>query len=1034
MNNDWNIETVVSSIELVYSTNDTDKIKQVQEYLQSIQKSSTGYQLGQVLIKQPSKYCRYFGALTFTVFLNTYQDSITSDQITSIFDELLDYVISLSQESLESNLFIIKKLLSTLSLLFIDHNQTGIDNDVLINPIQRYFYKLGNPNIIISELNDSQLKLLIYFHTIIVEDIRKRDNSKLSQTHEIIYKYLFPNLKHIFGLLDSNQHQQQEIHELALDCLFAWFTYIGIAEHGSKVSYTVDPQILQPLIQYTFYNLKFDDLENRIAIVSKTCTVLSQILEEHPLILNPYKTLLAQILFEENSFGSKFLHAILSNKDLIDIYQQEIENFTDLIIAYLNLNLVYIIRNLTNPQVLRILDIAVTLTNFPGRPIEDEKLSDQFLVFWEEFINMFIEDTDVINEIFKEDTVSKQKYFEIRNEILINISIIYWKKCHIFSDKIVPEFRHYRSKVAEVFQLLYSLLNTSIYSTLCKNVIDTLVAFQNTPNQELSLDIEASLFLLFKVTDDLTFYDDESTQILIPYLEEIFQHKVIETIDENFKNNQINITLLNLLSSLPFFFKSRSGEQYITTTFNYLFSIIIEQQQQPQKQQTGVSLISSKTILKICQNSRSKLTQFLPQLENIVVEMIRNIEFDSLIRERLVNSFMSIAQSLKDPLKLGEVVIHLLNQINQQIELVVHNPNQLLTSPDSTKEENDQKMEDYTVSLLGCINEIGNATKLPEELEDYLTVEQKYQTESYWNEDTLGVKQAILQSINQLSLNYPPLSLKTLPTEKCCNIFKCGLNEPINGPFKFELAIIFQYLMVKVQNCNSGSMSLVYKLVESIIITNGKHVSIPIFESFLSSAFLNKLTFIEQDVDLIKSSLDLFSTVLEKHPSLIVNLPSFQNVVLKFAISSFKFKESYIIRSVIKFWNTLITLKRGQSSEQQLIQDLIVKEHIIDPSHPLGYSLVLSLITSFIDNPRSNTEYFYQLFRVLVAKYPLYIKNWLRVILIHKLVDNSTNDKFNNAFVDTFVSKLMLTRGQRQANDVLKSFWLDCNNLVEYKS
>ncbi|KAK6197092.1 member of the karyopherin-beta family [Scheffersomyces amazonensis] len=1006
MAQDWNIELVVQSIESVYSTNDTDKIRQLQDYLQTIQKSESGYQLAQLLVKNPSKYCRYFGALTFTVFLNTYKEALTHNQITSIFDELIDYTITLQTDNFDSNLFIIKKLLSNISLLFIDHN--GMDNgdQALLDPLSRYFFKIGNANANFSELTNDQFRLLIHLHTIIVEDIRKRDNTKLSSIHQLIFTVIFPNLRAMYEFLIHYDitSESHELHKLALDCLFAWSTYIGMAEHGSQISYTANEITLQPLVMYTFKQLKFEDLENTIDIVSKCSTVLSQILEDYPKILNPYKPLLTQVLFEPDQFGVKFSRAILNNKELMEIYQQEIENFADLIIAYLNLNILYLARNLSNPQVLQILEMAVSLTDFPGNPIEDEKLSDQFLIFWEEFISTFIDD----GEIMKNTNPTLQA------EILINVGIIYWRKCHVFGSKMSTEFNHFRIRVAEVFQLLYSLLNTSIYSLLCKTILDKLIEFGSTPSQQVSLDIEASLYLIYKITDDLTFYDDESTEALIPHIDQLFQHGLIEIIDQNFKDHQINITLLNFLSSLPFYFKTSQGDKHITVTFNYLFSIILDQP--TDKVHASQALISSKTILKICQNSKTKLVPFLPQLQTIVLAVIKNVQFDSLIRERLVNSFVSIVNSLKDPIKLGDVISCLVDVVLEKIALL--GPNE------------EEDVRDYAVSLLGCIDEIAKATELPEDLDDYFTAEQSYQTQAYWTEDQHHIKQSILKVINELSLNYSPLVDETLCTEKCCHIFKCGLSEPINGPFKFELQVMFNYLMLKIQKCNSGSVSLIYKLIESIVITNSIHISLSSFEELVTKVFIDKLTYIQADTDLIKSSMGLFATVLEKSPSLVIHLPLFTHTVLKFGISALTYNETYVIKSVTKFWNMLLTLRRGKSSEQEFIRDLISNQFIIDDSHPLGYSLLSSLIDSFIDNPRSNTEYFYQLFRTLVAKYPLLVKNWLRVKLIHKLVDNG---KFNGPFVDQFISKLMLTRGQRQANEVLKAFWLDCNNLVEFK-
>jgi hypothetical protein len=55
----------------LYSPGPPDRIKQIQEVLQKVQKSPEGWQLAESLLSNPDEKIKFFGALTFIVKLNT---------------------------------------------------------------------------------------------------------------------------------------------------------------------------------------------------------------------------------------------------------------------------------------------------------------------------------------------------------------------------------------------------------------------------------------------------------------------------------------------------------------------------------------------------------------------------------------------------------------------------------------------------------------------------------------------------------------------------------------------------------------------------------------------------------------------------------------------------------------------------------------------------------------------------------------------------------------------------------------------------
>ena len=57
------------------------------------------------------------------------------------------------------------------------------------------------------------------------------------------------------------------------------------------------------------------------------------------------------------------------------------------------------------------------------------------------------------------------------------------------------------------------------------------------------------------------------------------------------------------------------------------------------------------------------------------------------------------------------------------------------------------------------------------------------------------------------------------------------------------------------------------------------------------------------------------------------------------------------------------------------------------------------------------------------------VKNWIRHVLLNSSMGKAPLDSKES---ETFLNKLLLTRGQRQANDVLRDYWLQVNKLTNF--
>lgn len=987
----------------------------IQLHLQQIQKSSDGLKLAELFLSNPiqySKNCQFFGALTYTVLING--DSVKEDEVLQLVGIQVQSILTqLQSTELKGNMFIIRKLLSNISLLFIKFS------NVFQNPLQGLLFALLGRETNIDEstfqsVNDELLALLINFSSIIVEDICKLESS--SEIHErIISGQTFNITEMLFKYLSQSRNLLLSIP--SLECMTSWVTYTSLAEDKSTVRYSnfttessASAETISPINAYLFHFLSMVNSDEDVEIVNKAILVATEILEINPRLFNSEtRSLLKVKLFGPNDFGSSYILSLTSNG-----FAEEMCTLVSLFVTFLRNDILHLAKTFTSLESQHILRMLVELTGFPGIPIEEENVLDILLSFWEELANVFIDDEEIFIAMYAEDVSLKLEFESKRNSLFQDVSSLYWNKIHIPRDESVfqlirAEFLHYRSNVSDLFIVTYSLLKEPFFNLLVTNVVTQLQQNQNAN------DLESSIYLLYKVTDDCSYLDSQAN-LLLKYIPPIFSAGLIPVVsnynpDAGAVNYFVYSTTINFLSSIQFYFKSDLGTNSLSEVFDLLFRILLS------GGSSGLSLHASKTILKICQECREKLVDFLPNLEQLLAQMLRNQELDNVIRQRMVNSYTSIGRCIREERRFGNIVKGELNEI-QSLTL------------EAIKKGDDES--DYIVSLLTCVSEIGKGCQIPEEVDDFFTKDQEQLIEDYWKEDPLSIQPLILSLIKEFSLSeFTGNGNSSIITEKCCSILKSGLGEPVKGAFVFDMPVILNYVVLKFEQSISKvpvevtSITHLYSLLESLVIVNSTHLTSEEINEVIDKIFISHINVFQNDPDMIHSCINLFATILEKKPSLLINSPSFATIVMEFAMKSLLAKELIVIKTSLKFWLTLLTLKKGTQQDQQEIQKLMI-------SSPYGQIFVYNLIQSFIDSPRSHLDYYYQVFRNLISKYPQYFKNWMKSTF--EELKSKGGKGIDVKVYETFISKLVLTRGMRTANDVCKSFWLEVNGLIEFNT
>lgn len=1062
INNNYNnndndiINTAIQLVKVLSdpsTSSDPQQLHQVQLTFQQLQKSPNGWNIANQLLLQHDLNCKFFGALTYTVNLNLHINSLKSKEsesesdhnnnsdntdgatLDSITIKLLNHFLNLifNDSTTSSNsMFVIRKIMSNFAFIYLN-NYNNWTNPILttIGLIHNKELLYSNELLKISKINNDNeiknilqnfndvnlIKILLILSQIIVEEIMKKEINNIDKfnLHKSVHENLYPLTETILNFIcESNElSNSPDLIENWFECFNSWIQYASIVEFDTTIRYDFKNLLNITISKFMVNFNENDHNSNSFIITTKAIETLIETLNTNPTFMNhDLKHVLDDQLF--GYWGQNYLLYLSENCDFENSSQ-----FGRLIISFLEVDLVLLSSNFANQSFDSKFEFLLNLTNYPGIPIEEESTSRDFVDFWSQLAETFVMDDDRISSILKNDANLLSRLKTRSLEFFTKIAEIYWSKIHIPEiesdlDSYMDEFKIFRRDVSDLYEAIYPITKSSLLKDLVNNLSVSISS--NSPR-----DLEASLFLISSLSDTLT--ENSVDEETLNYIKKVFDSNILDYVTTTTNNttnngairkfNMLSYTTIRFLSSVNFIYKLQIGLPYLQSVLDFLFNSMIGS--------TSYQLIASKTIAKICDESRSNLISFLPNFKDIITAMIDDITVDTLIRQRIINSYASIIQGVKDPVIQGENLLYV-------SELIEKRATEAISKLTDNNLENNERIIEYLTSLLSCLNSIGKGMQLPDEVEECLTDEEEKTLSDFWHQDPLNIHPRLLNLINIFTSSHPLLISNLGITEEAVNTLQCGLTESIPGPFVFSNDSILQFIITKFENQKTGKNSypLLYGLLNSLITSNYRDFDEFIISNILNQIFFNKLNIINDDPDLEQSSISIFSTILIKSPNLILSNPDNQlETILEFSLNLLTKNEKFVIKSSELFWTRLITLRKGSKNDTLIVSNLFNETQ-------LGYILTYRTLSSLISTQRSNIDSFIEIIKSLISKYTLNSKNWL-TDSISKINQerSSTNLKIvENS--DILIKKLILTRGNRNCNSILKDFWLQINNLIDY--
>lgn len=909
------------------------------------------------------------------------------------------------------NMFIIKKLLSNLSLVF---NSYDLKDPEWIDPLKSLAFILSsNLPPTVDQLNSdvslidiiqianqdkTPIKLLLSLSSIIVEDMMKisKDATK-DRIHSLIHSNVFEITKEL--LTFTFESKDPELKLIGLECVHSWIFYISFTQNNTTVRY----KNLECLLKYLIEFLRDSEDE----IFEKSVEILTDIFENDPLLMNyELREQFNNLLQSQWSLAK--INEIVGNEDF-DL----LTNLTSLIISFLQIDAMQLTSNLMQNRNNEFLKFLLNLTNFPAVPILQENVSLKFIQFWCEIIEIFTDDMDVLENSLKNDPILINEVNKNFTVLLQELSMIYFNKIQltITSDSQFKqherEFFSFRGDTVEVFEMIYSKLGISLFETLISSI----------PNNSNVNQIESSLFILGALA--MNFTPDDVDQKAINCVELLFQesflfeyNQLTSKLPSSLSNHYVK-TSIRFLGSLEFFYK-QSKVDYLNSVIDYLFTCLKDH---PQHEN-----MISRTIMDLCDNCRSQLVSSIPNFEPILVEMIKNPSISTYTREKFINSVSCIIQSLHDPNTQENHVYHIVELIKSTCEPLIPKATQ------NTLEENEKE---YLISLFSSLYELGKGLSLPDDFdEDNPELYSKFQ--SFYQSSNKRIQEKLVGLVTVFAIEISSLSQNLEVNEKACLIFKIGLLEDF-GPFAFTNDVVLQFALRKSSQQNSiPIMSHILELLTTLINT-GLHskasssniLSQSDISNIVQYFIVQKYQFISEDPDLLQLSLNLLTQVLLHKPAYLLHEESSITFAIQTGMSLLYSHEKFVIKAASKFWTTFLSARKTTKEDSLMIQQLVESE--------IGQTLTFKVFESLIEAARSDVDTYSSILIVLFAKYQLKFKDWCRNALIQIDEQRQVRGKRPIQDRELFVKKLVVTRAStRKCNELIKDFWITTNGLISF--
>lgn len=1039
----FDIAVVVDLVDTLYHPQQAaDVVRACQREIQNLQRQVWAPQLAHELLQTGKQTSQFMGAVTYTVYITNYIDALDRNFAAQIIAEIV-YIV---QKQLDK--VVLQKMLSNLSKLI---------PILKLNLIQDLFEELNKLNL--DGIQMVQLGLLTLRN--LTDELSRGESGSLN-VHQLVHDEIWPIGESILNSEDGFKNFKSLWFETLSSCI----SYISKAEFETVLTFNLNPYI-SICIDALEYTNDIDALD-----------ILLEIYDTNQSLINHENKLkLDQLIFSDWCWKS-----INANE------YDDNEKLAKLISSFMESDIITLATKLIKPEFDYKFELLLNLTMHNGKlPIVEEPFSKELLNFWVLFAEAFDYDYDNITQLIQNPQRIEDLKVKSKNHFL-KLSNIYWKKCHLLTRDELDEsddlFRVFRRDVGELFEGMVTIVKSDLFNSLTNSILVNL----SNVNENI-LDIESSLYLLNSISSVFTENNVQSENIQA--ISTLFQSSYFGTLTnmlDEYSSQENNHSLapyftrtsISFISEITWFYKSAENSQYLPITLDFLFKCL----QTPIKSDGfNFQESSSKAILKISNQCRSQLLSLISIFEISSNSILQNEKINPNIKSRIIRSYAAILECIDDLPTKAVTITRILDTLKLESSKVL---NQFEENKIATSEQLELVTE-HLLSLLASLVGLAKGLQLPTDWEEYFVsasnndVEDSEpnfqiieQVSKFWLSDPYEIHKKSIEIISvYLGILKTKSSLSDLVMSEIISFFKAGLSESIPGPFVLPYDSIMDFV-IKCFNASNihqltNLMDIYAHVIKSVSVEKSQSRQLinllnniklslnisPIVDLHIHE-MINLLIFgpinaISQDSDLLQSAFSMICTILTTIPASFIpstdtGLPmdSFKKIISLALHETLTSNERFVVKSNCDFWIAMSHNKKFTKLEKDFMNEFfdsnvdlnLLSDNVLQlinssgqQSQTYGQVLLQVLIFGMLNTARSNVDFFAEVLRIYVGDHPLRIKYWLE-FTISRLIDNKLIAADKGSI---FVKKLTVSRGQRVALKLIKEFWRESTNSVDFK-
>ncbi|KAF2720578.1 ARM repeat-containing protein [Polychaeton citri CBS 116435] len=958
----------------------------IQAQLQSIQRSSDGWQLADTLLASNDRNVRFFGALTFQVKLNNDGAKLELDTAQQVLSRLIHWLVVLNQQNEAA--FVQKKVCSALTTYFLQSPaawQAPLPH--LAASLQHGDVQDGNVAdfaALLATLNAQQLLVLLWFASVLAEELSRIDNVSPStiRFHDQM-EVIAPSVNSLMAC--GFRQESDSVQAGALSCFSNWVNYAQPMWPTKPEAMNYLRDLLEPALKCSLVP----------SLEDEALGIIRDLLETYTSFFHTSHMDMIGALIEQH-FGPKFCQAMHDqDSDAID--------FSQLLVAYSIADIQHIVEQPNRPTSQMVMDLHLKILQTGSHPGEPHDMSLFVVEFWNTYIEY------IIDTVYSGEDDEKPEWVQYAKHTLMQANRLIWEKMWppppgITKDWTSDErnsFKEFRQDAAEILSSNFVILGRDMVQQLVHLTLESLKAQQWQA-------LEAGLCCLKALADNVM--ENSLNDDLLALL---FGSTLFRDIADFGRSvsAQARKTAVDLLGEYSDYIERHS--EYLPDTLRFLFSSL---------ETAALANTAARSIVALCECCRLSL---IGELDAFLQQYQRFMDGPTSIpenQEKVMGAIAAIIQAVSpESAKAGP-----LNALLDNVEVQIGKAKE-------SASKGDMEDAEYTgVGALNSLGRIGRSMQVPMDspinLDDETSEGQTSHT-SFWNtKDGIAIQHRIVNALSVLQV------LNNSGDAVCaaCLVLRSGFTESAPGPFVLPASVTVSFLLQFP--VDTPQIEEVLATAGILIVQHSTSTSSRIEEE--TNAILQKsLSYISHlgvpstDPGIAQSCIDVCERMLPAYANIVFGMAHSEiGLLLNFTISALTGPDPLPKRSACEFWSKMIRLLGPQSIAQAHNAQPQAQQVIM----AFGLKLSAALISQIRgEASRSDLDDLCKPLKAIVFYVPQ-SRRLLETAMFDEHASNPDEGRVSDIDKKRFIDQVVADRGGNKTRELVKAFWINSRGTISF--